>query len=105
MRYSVLIDMPKAYLSGVCVMRREGTVQGTVFNEFGVTSLSFHYDPVRQKVRLHYLVAMMDKWYIRRVLRRDLLRLLQQLEQGETRYENTRQHITYVMTPIYDTQE
>jgi hypothetical protein len=43
---------------------------------------------------------MMDKWYIRRVLRKDLSLLMNCLQKGETQYYNERQHITYKFTPV-----
>jgi hypothetical protein len=42
----------------------------------------------------------MDKWYIRRVLRKDLGRLMEALHHGETVYHNNHRNITYQMTPI-----
>ena len=106
-RYAATIEMPKAYLSGICVLLREGNVvRGSLFNEFGVTALDFTYHPENQiatphsdhrseKVKLHHVISMMDKWYIRRVLRKDLAQLMLRLQQGETTYHNERRHITY----------
>ncbi len=95
-RYAASIEMPKAYLSGICVLLREGdVVRGSLFNEFGVTALDFTYHPENQKVKLHHVISMMDKWYIRRVLRKDLAQLMLRLQQGETTYHNERRHITY----------
>ena len=95
-RYAASIEMPKAYLSGICVLLREGdVVRGSLFNEFGVTALDFTYHPENQKVKLHHVIKMMDKWYVRRVLRKDLAQLMLRLQQGETTYHNERRHITY----------
>lgn len=45
-RYSVQIDFGKAYLSGIGIMACvDGEVIGSVFNEFGVSALSFSYNP------------------------------------------------------------
>lgn len=102
-RYSAYIELPQAYVSGICVLLNDGgVVKGSLFNEFGLTALDFTYCPQRQKVKLHSVVAMMDKWYIRRVLRKDLAQLMQRLQQGETQYRNERRHITYQFTPIAD---
>ena len=106
-RYAATIEMPTAYLSGICVLLREGdVVRGSLFNEFGVTALDFTYHPENQiatphsdhrseKVKLHHVISIMDKWYIRRVLRKDLAHLMHRLQQGETTYHNERRHITY----------
>ncbi len=102
-RYAAYIEMPRGYVSGVCVLLNDGeVVKGSLFNEFGVTALDFTYDLQRRKVTLHHVVRLMDKWYIRRVLRKDLAQLMIRLERGETTYQNERRHITYQFTPIED---
>ena len=107
MRYTAYIEMPKAYLSGICILWHNGdVVRGSLFNEFGVTALDFTYYIYKEKVKLHDVMAQMDKWYIRRVLKKDLRQLMLQLQQGKTTYENQRQHITYQLTPIaHETEE
>ena len=100
-RYDAMIQMADGYISGVCVLLREdGVVKGCLFNEFGITALDFTYHPDKHKVKLHHVVPMLDKWYIRRVLRNDLVRFMEALHRGETVYQNTSRHITYQMTPI-----
>ena len=109
-RYSAYISMPRGYVSGLLVLLHEdevvghasqrGTVKGSIFNEFGITALDFTYDRRKDKVKLHSVIKMMDKWYIRRVLRRDLREALKRLEQGDSIYENRRYHINYKFTPI-----
>ena len=112
-RYTAHIEMPKGYISGICMLQKEGdVVKGCLFNEFGITALDFTYQPNQGKVKIHHLVAMMDKWYIRKVLRKDLVHLMRNLQTGKTCYINQRRHIQYRFTPdsdstndIYDTQE
>lgn len=71
--YNVQIDMRKAYVSGVCVMVRSGElVKCSMVNEFGVTVMEFIYDTNRDKLTLVSVMSMLDKWYIRRMLRKDL---------------------------------
>lgn len=102
-RYSAYIEMPRGYISGVCILvNNEGIIKGSIFNEFGITALDFSYNPHRRKVRLYSVVAMMDKWYIRRVLKKDLAQLMLRLQQGEFSYSNERRHITYQFTPLAD---
>lgn len=104
-RYAASIEMPKAYLSGICVLLREGdVVRGSLVNEFGVTALDFTYHPESQKVKLHHVIKIMDKWYIRRVLRKDLAQLMLRLQQGETTYRNERHNITYQLKLIDNSQ-
>lgn len=100
-QYSAYIEMPRGYISGVCVLLKEDAViKGSMFNEFGISSLDFTYYPERRKVKLHHVVKMMDKWYIRRVLRKDIARLLLSMDEGKTEYKNERRHITYQLNPM-----
>lgn len=100
-RFDATIEMERAYVSGMCVLLREGDViKGCIFNEFGITALDFTYQPRKGKVKLHSVLPMLDKWYIRRTLRGDLKRVMQALDAGNTRYENQRRHITYLFTPV-----
>lgn len=102
-RYTATIEMQRGYLSGVCVLLREGDdVKGCLFNEFGLTALEFTYSTTKNKVKLHSVLPMLDKWYIRRVLRRDLREVMHRLAEGQTAYEDTRYHITYTFTPLTD---
>ena len=102
-RYSAYIEMPRGYVSGMLVLlHEEETVKGSLFNEFGITALDFTYDRQKDKVKLHSVVKMMDRWYIRRVLRRDLREVLKGLEQGDSIYEDKRYHINYKFTPLHE---
>lgn len=124
-RYAVTIDMGRASLTGIMVMRRDGeSIKGSMVNEFGVSTMDFVYDMSRDKVKLHHVVSFMDKWYIRQVLRRDLRFCLQILYNkeyvrrhsyaversgGGVGIANTRRGITYTFAPLspedsYDTE-
>lgn len=90
-RYNVQIDLGRAYISGICLMLREGhEVKGSIMNEFGVSYLDYTYDTTTHKVRLVSVTAKLDRWYIRRMLRRDLRHLMQNLAQGTTQYKRWR---------------
>ena len=95
-KYAAYIEMPKAYVSGICVLLQEdGLIKGSLFNEFGITALDFTYNPQRDKVKLHSVMKMMDKWYIRKVLKKDLRQVMKALKEGQTEYTNQRRHIVY----------
>lgn len=103
-RYEAYIELPRGYLSGVCIMRCAGdTLRGSIFNEFGVSTLDFIYDEKKDRVRLLSVMQMMDRWYIRRTLRADLRRLLRAMKDGLGEYRNERRHILYRITPMADT--
>ena len=97
-------------------MQREGElVKGVVVNEFGVTAFAFTYNVVTGKVRLDDVIAMLDKWYIRKVLRKDLnffllnrastkgvnekKRSLEISNDGDIIIRNQRFRITYTFSP------
>ena len=103
MKYNPYIEMPRSYVSGIMILMNDNNeIKGSLFNEFGVTALDFSYLPKKNKVKLHNVVKMMDKWYIRRVLRKDLAHMMVCLQKGETAYQNERHHITYKFTPLAD---
>ena len=100
-QYTIYIEMPKAYLSGVGILKNDGTrIVGSLFNEFGLSALDFTYDPVGGKVKLLHAMPMLDKWYIRKTLRKDLRRLFERMSQGIDTYTNERRHILYRFTPM-----
>ena len=102
-KYNAYIEMPRSYVSGIMILMNDNNeIKGSLFNEFGVTALDFSYFPKKNKVKLHNVVSMMDKWYIRRVLRKDLAHMMTCLQTGETAYQNERHHITYKFTPLAD---
>lgn len=102
-RYDAYIELPRGYLSGVCIMRCAGdTLRGSIFNEFGVSAMDFVYDRRKDRVRLLSVMKMMDRWYIRRTLRADLRQLFKSMNAGEGEYRNERRHILYRFTPMVD---
>ena len=100
-RFTAYIEMEKGYVSGICILHRDGdTVHGSLFNEFGITALDFTYRLERKKVKLHTVMPMMNKWYIRKVLKKDLRQLMTGLHNGETTWKDERYHIEYQLTPL-----
>lgn len=95
-RYATTIELSKGYLSGITIMVREADVyHGVLFNEFGITALEFTYQPQTMKVELIEVVAMLDKWYIRRVLKNDLQHVMENLMKGNPTYKDEKYHISY----------
>ena len=106
-RMSVEISFEKGGITGICLLRKEEqTVSGTIMNEFGIKVFDFVYYPQRDKLRLFNVIEMLDKWYIRRVVRRDLKQVLPHLPPvSEYRYENRKRHIHYLFTPLPTTED
>lgn len=98
-RYSVHIEMERGAISGVCILGRDA---GVIVNEFGVTALSFRYDVRRNRVKIVDIVPQLDRWYIRRVLRRDIQNMIPNLSGAEYEYRNEKREINYRFTPIYN---
>ena len=100
-RYSVQIDVKKAYISGICGMLFEdGKLKASVVNEFGFSAMDFEYDTQKDKVKIINIVKKLDHWYIKRVLKRDLRILIHNLRQGIYKHENTKYEITYDFQPL-----
>lgn len=101
LHYSANVEMGKAAISGICILaNNNGAVNGSLFNEFGITIIGFTYDCVREKVKIKDVASKLNKWYIKRVLRNDLRCLMQTLQKGETSFSDTKHGITITLTPI-----
>lgn len=106
MKYATTIEMSKGYLSGISVVVRETDVyRGVIFNEFGITALEFTYHPSAKKVKLVQVIKMLDKWYIRRVLKKDLQCVVENLLKGISTYEDEKYHIKYVFSLMHDSDK
>ena len=82
--YSVAITARGAEITGVCIVKTdaEGS-RGAIVNEFGIHALDFMVSADRRKVKLLNVIPMMDRWYIRRVLRKDLRLLFGATQTGQ----------------------
>ena len=105
-RSSAMIEMPKGYVSGICVMYNDGTdVKASIFNEFGISAIDFVYNPQKDKVKLVSVIKMLNKWYIRRLLKSDLRKVIHKLQQGEGEYRNEKYKIDYKFSELKDETE
>ena len=73
-----------------------------MINEFGAKAFDFTY--TNGKVKVLNVVAFLDKWYIRRVLRRDLKHILPTLPPDKESYYK-RRWISYTFTPMTSDNE
>lgn len=71
-QYNVVIDVRGKQITGICVVetQSDGSLVGTVVNEFGVKAFDF----VRKngRIKLRNVFRQINKWYIRCVVRKDL---------------------------------
>lgn len=117
-RYVFDVSMEKGHLSGIMIVREQGdAIVGTMVNEFGITVLSFVYEPQRNKIKLENVVGFLNKWYIKRVLKTDIRYCLQILygmsvapkkhytvseSQGGVVIANTKRKIEYSFSPLIE---
>lgn len=72
-QYSVAIAARGAEITGVCVVKTDAQgSRGAIVNEFGFHALDFTLSPDRRKVRLLNVMPALDRWYIKKVVRKDL---------------------------------
>jgi len=118
--YSVVIDARGKQITGICVisLTESGNIVGTIVNEFGVRAFDFTFDG--KKAKLENVFPPLDKWYIRRILRRDMTFLLSNLrmknkaekrkrsitiaENGEIVMTSRKYNIVYTFKPLNDEQ-
>lgn len=95
-KYNATIEMSKGYVSGVCIMANDGSViKGSLFNEFGISAIDFTYQPDKKKVKLLSVIKILNKWYIKKVLRKDLVQVMENLSKGIYSYHDKKFKIDY----------
>lgn len=96
--YSVLMKVGQREITGICIMEKEedGSVAGTLVSEMGVKAFDFTFSG--GKTRILNVMEPLDKWYIRRRLRKDFDRIMPILDSGGASYK--RSFTSYVFTPL-----
>lgn len=118
--YSVVIDANgKQQITGICVISEseDGNIIGTIVNEFGMKAFDFTFNG--KKAKLQNVFPPINKWYIRKVLRKDIAFLLSHIKTRECVVEDKRRitfatdgvimltnkyNITYTFNPLNDKQ-
>lgn len=105
-RYEMIIEMPKAYVSGLLIMHKpsEGQVNASIINEFGISLMDFSYDEKKGKVKFHSLTDKLNKWHIRKALGNDLKKVLKAMQGGTNEYLNTKRKIKYTFQLANETE-
>lgn len=116
-QYAVLLQFGKVSLTGICIMKHvDGVIAGTMINEFGIRAFDFSFDREDNRVKLSNIIGFLDRWYIRKTIRRDMTLLLgygndelpvevrrhiiEQREDQSIVMTNSEGNITYRFTPI-----
>ena len=117
--YVTTVEYQKVSISGICIIKcAEGRLFGSLINEFGIRMFDFIYDSHTGTVKCCNVIKMMDKWYIRKVLKRDMAFMLSNagtrpdertdghfrltLDEKTCILENTKNHIIYTFSHIPD---
>lgn len=100
-RYAAVVDFKKAYVSGILLLANaDGIVSGSLFNEFGISVVSFTYHVARERLKIVEAISPLSRWYIRHRLRRDLLALMQALRDGCGRYVDEKYGLSFSLTAL-----
>ena len=83
--YGLLMKARGHDITGLCIIStsKENGIVGTIVNEFGIKVFDFTY--CDGKARILNVIAPLDKWYIRKVLRRDFRFILSNIDNIHSR--------------------
>lgn len=114
--YNLLMDVRGREITSICMMNIEedGSIVGTVVNEMGVKAFDFTY--ANGKAKVINVLGPLNKWYIRKVLRKDFNFILSNISKnqnvvwkkrsmtvspnGDIIIKNDRFNISYTFTPM-----
>ena len=112
------IEIGQNEISGLCAMRVEnGTYNGCIINEFGIKAFDFTYNVNSHKLKLIYVSPNINRWLIRKTLKKDLQQILASKSEFSTSkyklckhnqdifFKNLKHHITYHFFPLNETTE
>lgn len=72
-RYDAVISTAKGDITGFLILRKcNDAIIGSLINEFGFSILDFKFLTGPRKLKLLNVSDLIDKWYIRRVIKSDL---------------------------------
>ena len=103
--YNVLMQVRGREMTGICVMQTEAdsSIVGTLITEMGVKIFDFTYSNGKAKVM--NVIAPLNKWYIRKVLRQDMEFMIAKGEAGSFKVNNNRYKIYYTFTPMCEKKQ
>lgn len=81
--YNLLMNARGREITAICMMNVEddGSILGTIVTEMGIKVFDFSYTDGKTKVM--NVLAPLNKWYIRKVLRKDLSFILSNIDGGK----------------------
>ena len=89
--YHITINARGNEITGLCIMNvyTDNSIKGTIINEFGTKIFDFSCSS-KKKVKIENVIAPINKWYIRRVLKSDLAFILSNIGQSSDVVEKKR---------------
>lgn len=96
--YQLLMNVRGNNISALCIMEiaQEDNIIGTVVNEMGMKVFDFTLQ--RGKIKILNVIAPLNKWYIRKKLRKDFLYMIPLLDQEEKFFD--KKQVKYTFTPM-----
>lgn len=103
--YNLQIEIRESYVSGICIMvNNDDQIMSSIVNEFGVSMIDFTYSEYKNKVKIRSIIKPLNRWYIKRFMKRSLRGMLQAMKSGDTEYIDTKNKIRYIFTLNNGTQ-
>jgi len=114
--YNMLMQVRGMEITSICVMETaaDGSIVGTVVNEFGIKAFDFTF--ANGKAKVFNVIGPLNKWYIRKVLKGDFTFLLSNMKKsgnvkkkkrrltvtpdGDIVMRNDRFKISYTLSPM-----
>ncbi|MDO4190787.1 MAG: hypothetical protein Q4D14_03750 [Bacteroidales bacterium] len=105
-RYEMQIEFRQANLSGICLLNRQNDiVKSSLVNEFGVSLMDFSYNELTKKIKILHLTKKLDRIAVRQLLKHDLPKVLNAMQEGNSSYNNKKYNITYTFSHIKNSEE
>lgn len=90
--YTCVIQLRNNTLTGICVIKKEQEKYiGTFVNEFGIKGFDFMYDVNKNRISLFNVIKFLNKWYIKRTLKKDLKFMIT----NRSNFKNKKREIAY----------
>lgn len=103
--YNLQIEIRESYVSGICIMvNNDGLIMSSIVNEFGVSMIDFTYSENKNKVKIRSVIGSLNRWYVKRLIKRSLRGMLKAMKFGDTEYIDTKNKIRYIFTLNNGTQ-
>lgn len=70
--YTFSLQYKQYRFTGLCIMKKnDGGIAGSIINEFGIKAFDFVYESSTKRIQILNVIGFMDKWYIKRTLKKD----------------------------------